>query len=229
MRTGRSASVVLSLFFLAGCAGDPKPTGPSPNGAPLIGAVVASPSGLGLQSATTFTFTAQGVSDPDGDALTYSWVSSDGTTTASSTPAASHVYDRSGTFEMRLTVTDSKGLSTSASVTVRVGNVTATWDLTCNNRTVSTFPTEFVASVTQIGSALTGTISGDGRSQTFPAPPSVGAANVVGDPRRVTFGVEGFQNVWDDSDFYFHLIADDTLTTMGGSSQYCGSVIASRR
>jgi hypothetical protein len=214
---------------LSGCGGDAKPTGPSPNGAPLIGAVLVSPSGVGLQSATTFAFTAQGVSDPDGDALTYSWVSSDAATSVSNTLAASHVYDRSGTFEMRLTVTDSKGLSASASVAVRVGNVSATWDLTCNNRTVPTFPTQFVASVTQIGSALTGTITGNGRSQTFPAPPSVFAANVVGDPRRVTFGVEGLQNVWDDSDFYFHLTADDSLTAMSGSSQYCGSVAASRR
>jgi hypothetical protein len=225
---GPIAAVSLLAVLCSGCASDPGPTAPSPNRAPVIGRLDASPGGTGLQSATSITFTGQGVTDPDGGALAYSWTSSDGMTIASSSATVSHRYERSGSFEMRLTVADSQGLSSSVVATVSIGTVTGTWDITCNDHPVS-FPGQFVASITQSGALLSGTISGASRSQTFPAPPSVSSVNVVGDPRHVNFGVEGFQNVWDDSDFYFHLTADDTLNSMNGDSQYCGSVVASRR
>jgi hypothetical protein len=228
MKPGAIAALSFPALLVYGCASDPAPTTPTPNRAPVITGLNASPGGTGLQSATTITFTGQGVTDPDGGALTYSWVSSDGTAIASSSETASHRYERSGSFDMRLTVTDSQGLSSSAVATVGIGTVTGTWDITCNNHPAS-FPGQFVASITQSGAMLSGTLSGASRSQTFPAPPSVSSVNVVGDPRRVNFGVEGYQNVWDDSDFYFHLTADDTLTSMNGDSQYCGSVVASRR
>ena len=83
--------------------------------------------------------------------------------------------------------------------------------------------------MTQSGTGLFGTIAGAGRSQTFPAPPNVTGVNEVRDPRAVNFGIEGFYNPWEESDFYFHLTADATLTSMSGTSQYCGSVAASRR
>jgi hypothetical protein len=225
---GAIAAVSFAAFLFSGCASGPTATAPSPNRAPIIGGLNASPGGTGLQSATSITFTGQGVSDPDGGTLTYAWLSSDGMTIASSSQTASHRYERSGSFDMRLTVTDSQGLSSSAVATVGIGTVTGTWDITCNNHPVS-FPGQFVALITQSGSTLSGTISGASRSQTFPAPSNVSGVNIVGDPRHVNFGVEGFQNVWDESDFYFHLTADDTLTSMNGDSQYCGSVVASRR
>ena len=224
MRTGLSPPVValsLSAVVFCGCSGEPAPTAPGPNGAPRIGGLTAAPSGTGIQSTTIFTFTGQGISDPEGDALTYSWTSSDGAAIVSSTQAASHVYARSGSFEMRLTVTDSKGLSASAVVAVPVGTVTGTWDITCNNHPPS-FPSQFVATMTQSGSGLFGTIAGAGRSQTFPAPPNVSGVNEVRDPREVNFGIEGFYNPWDESDFYFHLTADATLTAMTGPVNIAG-------
>ena len=223
------------LLCLSGCSRDstggaPTSPGPSPNRAPAIASVFVSPSGTGLQSATLFTFSGQGVSDPDGDTLTYSWTSTDGAAIASNTPFASRVYARSGSFDMRLTVTDSKGLATSSSATVTVGNLTGTWDLTCDNHPTS-FPSQFVVSIAQNGATLSGNISGGGLSQDFPAPASVSTADGVSDPKQVVFGVEASFNVWAsrDGDFYFHLTADDTLSSMTGSSQYCGSASARRR
>ncbi|MEO8260743.1 MAG: PKD domain-containing protein [Acidobacteriota bacterium] len=239
MRIGLPPPLVFA-FAIVGCLccgcsnNDPSPTAPttpaapSQNGAPRIGALIAAPSGTGLESVTIFTFTGQDVTDPDGDQLTYRWTSSDEAAITSSTQAASHVYDRAGSYEMKLTATDSKGLSTTAAAAVRIGTVSGTWDITCDSRPAG-FPAQFVAAVTQIGSALSGTITGAGRTQTFPAPPSVASVNQANDPRQVNFGVEGFYNPWGDSDFYFHLTADAALTAMSGSSQYCGSVAATRR
>jgi hypothetical protein len=88
-----------------------------------------------------------------------------------------------------------------------------------------------VVSLTQSDTLLSGTISGGGQSQTFPAPPTAADASLVSDPKRVIFGVETAFNVWAgrDGDFYFHMTADDTLTAMTGSSQYCGSASSRRR
>ena len=104
---------------------------PTANRPPAMTGVSVSPQGMGIEQTTNFTFIAQGVSDPDGDALTYSWTSSDGDTINSNASTASHVYRRSGGFDMRLTVTDPKGLSASAVVSVSVGTVTGVWDITC--------------------------------------------------------------------------------------------------
>ncbi len=184
---------------------------------------------MGLQSATVFTFAAQGVNDPDGDPLTYAWTSTDGAMLAP-TQAVSHAYARSGSFDVRLTVTDSKGLSTTATTTVNVGNLSGTWDVTCDSHPPS-FPSQFVVSLTQTDARLSGTISGGGQSQAFPAPPAASDASVVSDPKHVIFGVETAFNIWAgrDGDFYFHMTADETLTTMTGSSQYCGSASSRRR
>ena len=228
--------VTALLLAVSACGGNSTNSAPSvtaptgTNRAPVITSLAVSPSGMGLQSATLFTFAGQGVNDPDGDALTYAWTSTDGTTIASATPAASHAYARSGTFDMRLTVTDSKGLSTTATATVNVGNLSGTWDVTCDSHPAS-FPSQFVVSLTQSGALLSGTISGGGQSQAFPAPPTAADASLVSDPKHVIFGVETAFNVWAgrDGDFYFHMTADETLTTMTGSSQYCGSASSRRR
>jgi hypothetical protein len=189
---------------------------------------------MGVDSATIFTFTAQGVSDPDGDSLTYSWSSSDGAPAVSATAALAHVFMRSGTFDVKVTVTDSKGLSTSMSASVTIGTLAGTWDVTCDHAFypfAPQFPTRFVVSITQSGSSLFGTITGGGLSQTFPAPPSLTATNAASDPKRASFGVETFYNKWapNDGDFYFGLTANDTLTSMTGKGQYCSSSVATRR
>ena len=189
-----------------------------------------SPTGKGLLAATVFTFTAVGVSDPDGDPLVYSWQSSDGTVVSSTTQAASHVYQKTGVFTMSVTATDPAGLIASASTTVSVGDVTGTWDTTCIVpltilQYYPNFPTHLVVSLFQEGVYLGGSMSANGLTHNFTD------NGLVSDSRGATWGVESFDNVWapHDSDFYFRMVANDTLTTMSGSGQYCQSSTATRR
>jgi PKD repeat protein len=61
--------------------------------------------------------------DPDGDALTYTWDLGDGTTGNGSTPPAAHRYGDDGTYAVTLIVSDSKGARDTASTSVAVANV----------------------------------------------------------------------------------------------------------
>jgi DNA/RNA endonuclease G (NUC1) len=61
---------------------------------------------------------ATGSSDPDGDALTYEWTFGDGA--RASGFAVSHTYSRGGVYGVQLTVTDTRGLVTTAATTVAV-------------------------------------------------------------------------------------------------------------
>ena len=67
------------------------------------------------------TMSAAGSSDPDGDALTYTWSFGDGTFGSGVT--ASHPYSQDGSYTVQLTVTDARGLSTTVSTTATVTNV----------------------------------------------------------------------------------------------------------
>jgi hypothetical protein len=233
----KPGGVILLLILVSACGGNstPSPTTPTPaaNRPPVVAGVSVSPQGMGIESATIFTFAAQGVSDPDGDALTYTWASSDGAPIPSSNQAASHVYARSGTFDMRVTVTDPLGLSASATVSITVGTVTGVWDVSCDRSAFTlglcrNFPTQFVATLTQSGDSLFGSMTGGGRTNTFTLP------GKVYNPRQFSFGVESFWNVWcpeDYSDFYFSLNANETLTsgTQSTAALYCRSATARKR
>jgi glucose/arabinose dehydrogenase len=71
----------------------------------------------------TVQFTGSGSSDPDGDALSYSWdLNGDGTYGDSTAANPSFTYTTAGTFTVRLRVTDARGASsTSTPVTITVG------------------------------------------------------------------------------------------------------------
>jgi len=60
----------------------------------------------------TFTSTS---SDPDNDALTYLWDFGDNTTSIEVSPT--HKYDKAGTYNVKLTVTDTSGASDTSSIT----------------------------------------------------------------------------------------------------------------
>lgn len=229
-------SLFVSCLAAVACGSSgSSPTTPTPgaNRAPVIGSIVVSPTGTGLQSATIFTFTGQAISDPDGDALTFAWTSSDGAAMTSTTQAASKVFSQSGTFEVRLTATDAKGLSTSAAASVPVATVTGTWDVTCDNRSTQAqqlwpnFPSVFVVTLAQFDKTVTGSMSGGGLSRNFTYPGN------VADPRLLTVGVETIDNVWTnrDGDFYFRLGLSDTLRSGVSTSNgfYCGSSTATKR
>ena len=70
---------------------------------------------------TRYRFDASGSTDPDGDALTYTWGFGDGVTGAGVT--ATHVYAAPGTYSVTLTVNDGQNQSTTT------GSVTVTRDL----------------------------------------------------------------------------------------------------
>jgi len=63
----------------------------------------------------TFTSTS---TDPDGDTLTYSWDFGDGTTDTGANPK--HKYDKAGTYEVKLTVSDGIDTHTSTITTITV-------------------------------------------------------------------------------------------------------------
>ncbi len=81
-------------------------------------------------SATPTAGTARGYgfdgsksSDPDGNALTYTWTFGDGSAPVTTTaPTTSHTYPANGSYTATLKVTDPGGLSGSATTTLQVGD-----------------------------------------------------------------------------------------------------------
>jgi hypothetical protein len=201
------------------------------NRPPSIASLEATPAGA-ILAGSTVTFTATGITDPDGDTLTYRWTlvgSRDPITSRGGT--ATHVFNRPGFFSVNLTVTDAAGLSAIARAGVLVDTLDGVWDINCEGKPAyvsATFPDSFVVTIRQNGRQVTGTIaSGDGRKQNFPMPAQL--TNTIKPPRGVSFGVESAYNVWDDSDFYFSVELDERLRTMRGTSQYCKKVTGVRR
>jgi hypothetical protein len=106
--THRTALAGAALLFLA--CGDKEPAGPAIN-QPPVAVIVAPPTAVRGESVA---LNGGGSTDPDGDALTFSWsVQSrpDGSTAAiqgATSAEATFVPDISGTFVLRLTVSDGK-------------------------------------------------------------------------------------------------------------------------
>ncbi|MBI4897324.1 MAG: PKD domain-containing protein [Actinobacteria bacterium] len=90
------------------------------NAAPVAAISVLTPN---PSTSAPVSFSSAGSSEPDGDAVSYLWSFDDGTTI--STPNAQRLWNVAGIQTVRLTVTDSTGLSNTASVQVRIdqGNV----------------------------------------------------------------------------------------------------------
>ena len=236
-RTRGFRVVVTSLAAPAPSTTPPAQTSPTPepnaapptNRPPSITSLQANPVGAVL-AGSSVTFTATGISDPDGDTLKYRW-SLDGTRQLiATTPRATHVFDQPGAGNVTLTVTDPAGLSATATIGVTVGTLDGTWDMTCEGKPdyVPNFPDSFVVTIRQKGQEVTGTISGGGRTQNFPAPSQL--TNTIKPPRSVSFGVESAYNVWGDpSDFYFSVELNDRLNRMTGTSQFCKKVTGTKR
>lgn len=107
----------------AGCGG--RASGPSPTPvvlSPVVRSISVSPVGVGLESATEFTFSA----DTDGGPQTsYTWNFGDGSSVVggSSTP---HTYSRSGTFTVQVIATNLAGQD-AQSTSTRVASLKGRW------------------------------------------------------------------------------------------------------
>jgi hypothetical protein len=82
--------------------------------------------GFGVSQLTPFTFNAA-ASDPDGDAVSYTW---DLAGTAASGSTGSITFTGGGTGLIRLTVTDGKGGTATDTRTIVVGSMSGNWTLT---------------------------------------------------------------------------------------------------
>ena len=85
----------------------------------LAPTAVASASVTAGQSPLAVNFSSAGSADPEGQPLSYSWTFGDGATSTSANPQ--HDYTRSGTFTVRLTVSDGIHSTLSSPVVIVVG------------------------------------------------------------------------------------------------------------
>ncbi|MEX2156255.1 MAG: PKD domain-containing protein [Gemmatimonadales bacterium] len=106
---------IFSSLLLAAACGGGKDVGP--NQPP-----VAAAGGPYTTNTGAVSFDGSASSDPDGDALTYSWDFGDGENGRGARPM--HTYRATGSFTVRLTVTDARGgTSAPASTSAQVSNV----------------------------------------------------------------------------------------------------------
>jgi PKD repeat protein len=110
-----------------------------------------------------FFFDASGSSDPDGDALTYSWDFGDGENAIGVT--VSHTFADNGVYLVTLTVDDGQGGVTQGTLTVQVDNTPPEVDGTAPNEALTGQPIHIEGSFTDpgINDTWTGSIDfGDG-------------------------------------------------------------------
>jgi PKD repeat protein len=126
--------VLLCALFLTACgsgsdsAGAPaNPPPPPPPLLPPVGnqapvaSFVAPPS---LNAAASASFDARASSDPEGSALIFSWDFGDGN--HGGTQQIAHLYSTAGSYTVRLTVTDTQGLSNQTTRDITVAALAAT-------------------------------------------------------------------------------------------------------
>jgi hypothetical protein len=124
--------IALAIAACGGSKGSSTPTTPTSPGTPtvtnhppVINSLNFAPS-FGIMGLTTFSWDAS-ASDPDGDAVNYSW---DIAGNPHSGASGSVVFTNGGNGVARLTVTDSKGAAASDTRSFVVGDMTGTWVVT---------------------------------------------------------------------------------------------------
>jgi hypothetical protein len=112
-----------------------------------------------------------------------------------------------------------------------IPGVAGTWDITCNRSAYTlanfpSFPSTFVATLSQSASALTGTLAGGANTRTL-------SGGSVSNFFNVSFGEETLSNVWaqNDGDFYFSMALDSANPNrmVGSGGTYCSSATALKR
>lgn len=146
--------------------GDPLTTGYSSYSSmgayDLVGSIVATvgnvaPNAVIVASPTsgtaplTVSFSGANSSDPDGSIASYAWNFGDGT--GGSGAQVSHVYQSAGTYTATLTVSDNAGATSSATVTIVVGNTVVSTTKSC-----SVGRLELTVSTARSGDTVTATV-----------------------------------------------------------------------
>ncbi len=174
MRKQLGVVLVLVSVVLAACGGKSgtttaSPTSPSTSTAPppatnhnpVVTGVSVAPS-FGVSELTPFAVSAS-ATDPDGDALTYTW---DIAGNPASGRTATITLSGSGVGTATVTVTDGRGGSASDSRTFTVGSMTGSW------RGSGVMLGTFTMKLTQHGPVVTGTYADTfGSGQIDPAQP----------------------------------------------------------
>lgn len=126
IRSARSFAAALTLIALAaataacGGGGGSSSAVPQANQAPVARFSASATDGLGP---LTVTFDGSASSDPDGTVTAYQWAFGDGASTSAGA-TVTHTYEDVGTFTARLTVTDDRGATGTATRTIRVRGFT---------------------------------------------------------------------------------------------------------
>ena len=167
---------VALLALLAACddGGGGPPNGPSANRNPTV--TVTATETQALVGATNVGFAAT-ASDPDGDALTYSWTFGDGTG-GGAPSSVTHSFQAPGTFNVTVTVTDGRQGTATASVPVTAVGVTGAW-------TSQARAWDF--ELQQSGNRITGSLVGFKNVSITPIP----LTGTVTSPRSIQFDVPG--------------------------------------
>ena len=113
---GLRVAVVLGCTLLAvTCANNDQTCPVCPTPTPLVasGSISVSPMVTGIAWSTTFTFGAQGFRSTDDGTLSYAWDFDDGTSTQAGVTVA-HAFQRTGQFDVKVTVRNNAGITTSA-------------------------------------------------------------------------------------------------------------------
>jgi len=109
----------LAESIIRDIAGLGTPPPPPPGNRPPVARVTGPGTG---NTNVDLAFDASGSSDPDGDALTYTWDFGDGTPTVkAAVPRTAHRYANLGNYTVKVTVDDGRGGTASATTSVSVG------------------------------------------------------------------------------------------------------------
>jgi hypothetical protein len=200
---GAAAIAVGAIALVGGGSG----SADGANAPPVSGTIGVTPTGQSLAGITNFNFVAEGASDPESQPMTYSWNFGDGASGAG--PTAGHIYDTGGAFTVSLAVSDGSQ-SVTATRTVQVGDVNATW----LSRFWEPWFTEGVSRrvrFIQSGAQLTGTY------RCNLAPGRTGSVTgTLSAPRNVAFVAELKDATGQDVGFRFTGTLNDDLTTLNG-------------
>jgi autotransporter-associated beta strand protein len=109
---------------------------------PPTASLSATNSNPAVSGSVTFTCTA---SDPNGDTLAYFWDWGNGTTTTTNSPTASKSWPAAGVYIVQCTVSDMKGLTTTADYVVQVGGASGTFFIEGVVSTIQGLPLQGIA------------------------------------------------------------------------------------